>query len=68
MRTTSLTREVSTYATWYEFRKALGEKLGYIPTNSLWLLAKPKAPLPWSDSDMQASFSAVLRLKRQKAA
>ena len=46
------------YATWYEFRKELGNRLGYTPLNWQWLLIKLTDPLPWNKSHMKA---AILR-------
>jgi hypothetical protein len=66
MRVANRTNENTPYTTWYEFRRDLGKKLGYIPLNSLWLEIKPKAPLPWSDSHMHASLSALAKVKELK--
>jgi len=66
MRVVNYRSEVSLYTTWYDFRKELGNKLGYIPLSSEWLETKPKAPLPWDDSDMRAVLSTMARLKVRK--
>lgn len=59
MRLVSYHSEVSLYTSWYDFRKELGNKLGYIPLNSAWLDTKPKMPLPWNDSDLRAALSRL---------
>ena len=66
MRKAAPVKKVVTYTTWHAFTEDLVKKLGCIPTNSLWLEIKPEAPLPWSDSHLQACLSAISRLERQK--
>ena len=66
MRVTGRTNRVSLYPTWYEFKKELGKRSGHGLLNWDWLEAKPKTPLPWHDSDMNAAFSVLIRLKAQK--
>jgi len=67
MRVASRTNPISSYVTWYDFRRELGKKLGYMPLNWQWLNVKPKSPLPWDDSHMHAALSALARLEKQKA-
>ncbi len=67
MRVANRTKEISEYTTWYDFRKDLGKRLGYMPLNWRWLEVKPQAPLPWNDSHMQSVLSVVARLEKQKA-
>ena len=66
MKVASRIKKISSYTTWYEFRKDLAEQLGYTPLSSQWLEIKPKAPLPWSDSHMHASLSALAKVKELK--
>ena len=66
MKADTRTKKVSRYLTWYEFRKDLVKELGHVPANSLWLLVKPKTPLPWTDLHLQQCLSAVLTLERRK--
>ena len=47
------------YMTWYEFKKDLEKQLGYSLSNWWWIDVKPKAPLPWDDSQLKASLSAL---------
>ncbi len=49
------------YATWYNFKKDLEKQLHCRLLNRDWLDVKPGAPLPWNDSHMKASLSAVVR-------
>ena len=68
MRVANRTKEIPSYRTWYDFRKDLEKKLGYMPLNWLWLAVKPQAPLPWNDCHLQSVLSTVARLEEQKAA
>lgn len=67
MRTTHCTEETSVYATWYDFRRELGNRLGHMPLNSLWLRVKPEGPLPWTGHQMEATLLTIARLSHQKA-
>jgi len=67
MRVANRTKKVSLYTTWYEFKRDLEKKLGYMLLNWQWLEAKPKVPLPWDDSQMQAVSSVLVRFGEQKA-
>ena len=67
MRVSTYTREIWLYATWYEFKKDFEKRLGYSLLNWRWLEVKPKAPLPWDDSHMQAALSAAVTLEEQNA-
>jgi hypothetical protein len=64
MKVANRTKEISSYTTWYEFKKDLGKKSGCIVLNWRWLEVKPKAPLPWNDSDMKAALSAISSFRR----
>ena len=55
------------YTTWYEFKKDLEKQLGYGLLNWDWLEVKPKAPLPWNDSHLQAAVSVLACLEEHKA-
>jgi hypothetical protein len=66
MKVVSRVKKISSYTTWYEFRKDLAEHLGYTPLSSQWLEIKPKAPLPWNGSHMREAISTVARLKEQQ--
>jgi len=66
MRLVSYHSEVSLYTRWYDFRKELGNKLGYTPLNSEWLETKPKMPLPWKDSNLKATLSKLSHPKARK--
>ncbi len=61
MRVVNRTKKIQLYTTWYDFRRDLGKRLGYTPLNWQWLRVKPKAALPWDDSHLQASLSAIAR-------
>jgi len=67
MKVASRIKKISSYTTWYEFRKDLAEQLGYTPLSSQWLEIKPKAPLPWNGSQMREVISTIARLKEQQA-
>lgn len=54
MRTS--TKEVSLYATWYDFKSELQRRSGVIILNRLWVQVKPKAPLPWYEFHMKESL------------
>ena len=54
------------YTTWYEFKKDLEKELGCMLLNWRWIEVKPKAPLPWNDSHMQATLSAAARFRKAK--
>ena len=56
----------SEYETWYEFKKDLEKTLGYVLLNRHWLEVKPKAPLPWDNSYVQAAILVAATLGKQK--
>jgi hypothetical protein len=62
---------VTTYPTWYGFKKECESRLGRCLPNRLWLAVKPGGPLPWSDRDAEAVVSTVRnagpRLERRNA-
>lgn len=58
-------REKIRYITWYEFKKDLENQLGGILFNPRWLRVKPKASLPWNDSNLRVALS-LARSARQK--
>jgi hypothetical protein len=64
-RITTLARN---YTTWYEFKKDLEKRSGRMLVNWRWIEVKPKAPLPWNNSHMEAALSVLARLERHKAA
>ena len=68
MRVANHTSRISTYTTWYEFKKDLEQQLGFSLPNWRWLEVKPKAPLPWNGSHMQVALSTVARFGREQAA
>ena len=47
------------YFTWYAFKKDVELNLGHYLSNNLWLQAKPKKPLPWSNSDIKDTIMYV---------
>ncbi len=47
------------YYTWETFRKDVELNLGHYVPNNLWIQAKPKKPLPWSDSDIKTTISYI---------
>ena len=67
MKVSNYRNDLTLYKTWYEFRKELGNKLGYIPLNSQWLEIKPRTSLPWDNSHMQTAVSSVTHLYKQEA-
>lgn len=62
------TREVSTYQTWYQFKRDLERRAGHNLPNWDWLEVKPKASLPWAESHLHLAFSALKRLEKQRGA
>ena len=54
------------YTTWYEFKKDLEKRSGYVLVNWRWLEVKPRAPLPWDDSHLETAISALARLEGTK--
>ncbi len=52
-------RELSAYNTWYEFKKELHRRSGLVLLNKLWLLIKPRDPLPWHEFQMRQSLSLL---------
>jgi len=63
MRVANRTKKVLLYTTWYEFKKDLEKKLGYVLVNRRWLEVKPKAPLPWNNSHVENAISGVSRFR-----
>ena len=61
MRPAAISRRYVKYETWYEFKKDLEANLGCHLVNELWLQLKPKAPLPWDDSNMRLALLLALR-------
>ncbi len=51
------------YYTWNVFKGDVELNLGHYVANNLWIDAKPKKPLPWSNSDLK---EAISRLKDQE--
>jgi len=49
------------YDTWNTFKKDLELNLGHFLPNNLWLISKPKKPLPWSNTDMKEAFLSLLK-------
>jgi hypothetical protein len=58
-RITSVPRDPTRYDTWSAFKQDLELNLWCHVENSLWLKIKPKRPLPWHDSDMEAAISQL---------
>ena len=50
------------YDTWYEFKKDCEKRVGSGLSNRTWLRVKPKAPLPWNDTDKAVVLSRIIRL------
>jgi len=67
MTVSTCTKKISHYTTWYEFKKDIEGKLGHALLNWCWLEVRPKAPLPWDDSHLQAALSVVATLGEQKS-
>ncbi len=55
-------RASNQYAMWHEFRRDLGKYFGEGLLNRRWLEVRPKAPLSWNKSQMQATLSELERL------
>lgn len=51
------------YDTWYEFKKECERQLGFSLLNGKWLVLKPRKPLPWDDTDLEAVLLAAIRLQ-----
>jgi hypothetical protein len=51
------------YKTWYEFKKDLESLCGQPILNNEWLRIKPQNALPWSSSNLRASYMAKESLK-----
>ena len=45
-------------------RQEMEIELGHYVVNNLWLQAKPKKPLPWSESDLEKSIQYVKNINR----
>lgn len=45
-----------------DFKKDLELKIGHYIDVNLWLQARPKAPLPWTDSNLEESFLYVKKV------
>jgi hypothetical protein len=60
-------KEVSSYSTWYEFKKELQKRAGFPILNSRWIQIKPKTALPWYEFQMKEALSQlsniILKLK-----
>ena len=54
------------YVTWYEFKKDLERKLGHSLSNWQWIDVKPRAPLPWDDSQLNATLTMLANNKKWK--
>ena len=67
MRKAYCNRRTYSYTSWYEFRKDLGQALGYVPLNQLWLKVKPNSPLPWNEYQMKTALTVASNYKGQKA-
>jgi hypothetical protein len=52
------------YPTWYAFKKDLQKEFGYPVLNQEWLFVKPREPLPWNNSCLQASLSKLSQLDK----
>ncbi len=53
------------YTTWDAFKRDLEFSSGRFLPVDWWLRVKPKRPLPWTHSDMQACLAAVAKLTRE---
>ncbi len=53
------------YYTWSAFKRDVELNLGYYVSNNLWIQAKPKKPLPWSNSDIKETISYVKKVGRE---
>jgi hypothetical protein len=47
------------YFTWEAFKREVESNLGHYVSINLWLQAKPKKPLPWSNSDLAETIKYV---------
>jgi hypothetical protein len=52
------------YPTWYDFKRNLELKTGRFLNVDLWLLVKPKKPLPWNSDDFNNS---LVKFNKHKA-
>ena len=57
---------MSSYLTWYEFKKELERRAGCIVVNSDWLQLKPRLPLPWDEHCLQLTLLNLQRMKKRK--
>jgi len=51
------------YNTWYEFKKECERQLGFSLLNGKWLELKPRKPLPWDETDLEAVLLAATHLQ-----
>ena len=52
------------YSMWDIFKRALELKLGHCVNSNLWLQAKPRKSLPWSDADLEKSIQYVKKAEQ----
>ena len=50
------------YDTWYEVKRDCEKLVGTGLSNRIWLRVKPRAPLPWNDTDKAVVLSRIIRL------
>jgi hypothetical protein len=62
-----ITREVALYETWYDFKHELQRRSGVVLLNKVWFQIKPRAPLPWNESQMKEAMrylsGRIIRLR-----
>ncbi len=49
------------YYTWTSFKRDLELNVGHYVSNNLWIQAKPKKPLPWTNADLKNTAMYVIR-------
>ncbi len=55
---------MSTYHTWYEFKRELERQNNSPVLNGAWLRVKPASPLPWNDEHLRSTVSQLRRLHK----
>ncbi|HEX9975889.1 MAG TPA: hypothetical protein VGA82_01445 [Dehalococcoidales bacterium] len=55
---------MSTYHTWYEFKRELERQINSPVLNGAWLRVKPASPLPWNNEHLRSTVAQLRRLNK----